>query len=101
MLMESDKVMFEVYRETQYSGKYKVVYFTELGDHNREFEINRALAGEHFCDGFLKNHGKDEAKDVIEGLIKRLNEGEKITPQQFEAAVQPYAPPPPATAAKK
>ncbi|MGH9554384.1 MAG: hypothetical protein ACRD2Y_01055 [Terriglobales bacterium] len=99
MLMESDKVMFEVYRETQYSGKYKVVYFTELGDHNREFEINRALAGEHFCDGFLKNHGKDEAKDVIEGLIKRLNEGEKITPQQFEAALQPYAPP--AATAKK
>ena len=94
MLMESDKVMFEVYRETQYSGKYKVVYFTELGDHNREFEINRALAGEHFCDGFLKNHGKDEAKDVIEGLIKRMNEGERITPQQFEAALQPYAPPP-------
>ncbi|MGH9649475.1 MAG: hypothetical protein ACRD3I_03280 [Terriglobales bacterium] len=99
MLMESDKVMFEVYRETQYSGKYKVVYFTELGDHNREFEINRALAGEHFCDGFLKNHGKDEAKDVIEGLLKRLNEGEKITPQQFEAALQPYAPP--AATAKK
>ena len=99
MLMESDKVMFEVYRETQYSGKYKVVYFTELGDHNREFEINRALAGEHFCDGFIKNHGKDEAKDVIEGLIKRMNEGERITPQQFEAALQPYAPPP-ATARK-
>ncbi|MGH9510484.1 MAG: hypothetical protein ACRD2M_11145, partial [Terriglobales bacterium] len=82
---------------TQYSGKYKVVYFTELGDHNREFEINRALSGEHFYDGFLKNHGKDEAKDVIEGLIKRLNEGEKITPQQFEATLQPYAPPPAAT----
>ncbi len=93
MLMESDKVMFEVYRETQYSGKYKVVYFTELGDHNREFEINRALAGEHFYDGFLKNHGKDEAKDVIDGLLKRMNAGENISPRDFEAAIQPYAPP--------
>ncbi|MCI0354247.1 MAG: hypothetical protein L0099_04280 [Acidobacteria bacterium] len=91
--MESDKVMFEVYRETQYSGKYKVVYFTELGDHNREFEINRALAGEHFYDGFLKNHGKDEAKDVIDGLLKRMNAGENISPRDFEAAIQPYAPP--------
>ena len=93
MLMESDKVMFEVYRETQYSGKYKVVYFTELGDHNREFEINRALSGEHFCDGYIKNHGKDEAKDVIEGLLRRLNAGENLTPRDFEAALQPYTPP--------
>ncbi len=100
MLMESDKVMFEVYRETQYSGKYKVVYFTELGDHNREFEINRALAGEHFFDGFLKNHGKDEAKELIDGLLKRMNVGEKITPQEFEAAIRPYVPPP-AAATKK
>lgn len=90
--MESDKVMFEIYRETQYSGKYKVVYFTELGDHNREFEINRALAGEHFLDGFIKNHRKDEAKDVIEGLLKRMNAGEKISPTDFEATLQPYAP---------
>ena len=100
MLMESDKVMFEIYRETQYSGKYKVVYFTELGDHNREFEINRALAGEHFLDGFIKNHGKDEAKDVIEGLLKRLNAGENLSSKDFEAALQPYAPPPAATARK-
>jgi len=99
MLMESDKVMFEVYRETQYSGKYKVVYFTELGDHNKEFEINRALSGEHFYDGFIKNHGKDEAKELIDSLLKRMNEGEKITPQEFEAAIQAYVPPP-ATARK-
>jgi hypothetical protein len=97
--MESDKVMFEVYRETQYSGKYKVVYFTELGDHNKEFEINRALAGEHFYDGFIKNHGKDEAKELIDSLLKRMNEGEKLTPAEFEAAIQPYVPPP-ATARK-
>lgn len=94
MLMESDKVMFEVYRETQYSGKYKVVYFTELGDHNKEFEINRALAGEHFYDGFIKNHGKDEAKELIDSLLKRMNEGERLTPAEFEAAIQPYVPPP-------
>ena len=100
MLMESDKVMFEVYRETQYSGKYKVVYFTELGDHNKEFEINRALSGEHFYDGFIKNHGKEEAKDLIDSLLKRMNEGEKMTPDQFEAAIQPYVPPP-ATTTKK
>ncbi|HXE90894.1 MAG TPA: hypothetical protein VNK82_08030 [Terriglobales bacterium] len=92
MLMESDKVMFEVYRESTYTGKYRVVYFTELGDHNKEFEINRALAGEHFYDGFIRNHRKDEAKDLIDSLLKRLNEGEKLTPQEFEQALAPFMP---------
>lgn len=45
MLFESDKVMFEIYRETEYTGKYRVVYFTELQDHNKETEINHAMAG--------------------------------------------------------
>ena len=30
MPFESDKIMFEVYKEDTYSGKYRVVYFTEL-----------------------------------------------------------------------
>ena len=42
MLFESDKVMFEIYRETEYTGRYRVVYFTELQDHNKETEINHA-----------------------------------------------------------
>ena len=46
--------MFEIYRETTYTGKYRVVYFTELQDHDKETEINRAMAGEHFYDGFLE-----------------------------------------------
>ena len=43
MLFESDKIMFEIYRETEYTGRYRVVYFTELQEHNKESEINRAL----------------------------------------------------------
>ena len=68
MLFEADKVMFEIYRETEYTNKFKVVYFTELQDHNKESEINRALAGEHFFDGFIKNTGKEEAKEIIGGF---------------------------------
>ena len=68
MAFESDKVMFEIYRETQYSGKYRVVYFTELQDHNKETEINHALNGEHYYDGFIKNYRKEEAKQIIEEL---------------------------------
>jgi len=87
MLFESDKVMFEIYRETEYTGKYRVVYFTELQDHNKETEINHALAGEHFFDGFIKNFGKDEAKEIIANILGRLNEGEPVAPEEIERAL--------------
>ena len=87
MAFESDKVMFEIYRETEYTGRYRVVYFTELQDHNKETEINHALAGEHFYDGFLRNYRKEEAKEIIENILSRLNSGEKIEPQEVEAAL--------------
>jgi hypothetical protein len=87
MAFESDKVMFEVYRETQYSGKYRVVYFTELQDHNKESEINHALNGEHYYDGFIKNYRKEDAKQIIEGCLARLNAGEKLEPVEIERAL--------------
>jgi hypothetical protein len=87
MAFESDKIMFEIYRETEYTGKYRVVYFTELQDHNKETEINHAMAGEHFYDGFLRNYRKDEAKQIIEAILDRLNHGEKLDPQTVESAL--------------
>ena len=87
MLFEADKVMFEIYRETEYSGKYRVVYFTELQDHNKETEINHALAGEHFFDGFIRNFRKDEAKEIIDSILARLNDGERVDPQEVERAL--------------
>lgn len=87
MAFESDKVMFEIYRETEYSGQYRVVYFTELQDHNKETEINHALNGEHFFDGFIKNYRKDEAKEIIDSCLARLNSGEKVAPEDVERAL--------------
>ena len=87
MLYESDKVMFEIYRETEYTGRYRVVYFTELQDHNKESEINHALAGEHYFDGFIKNFRKDEAKEIIGSILDRLNNGERLDPQEVERAL--------------
>ena len=81
MAMDSDKVMFEIYKESTYTGKYRVVYYTELNENNKEWEINKAMSGEHFYDGFIKNYGKDEAKDIIDALrtgaalITRLRSG--------------------------
>lgn len=76
----SDKVLFEVYREAHYNKTFRVVYFTELNDHNREQEFNHALAGEHFFDGFLAGQTKEKGKEVIEAFIARLNEGEDLAP---------------------
>ena len=90
-MFEADKVMFEVYRETR-EGRFRVVYFTELQDHNKEWEINRALAGEHFLDGFIKNYRKENAKAAIQQLLDRMNGGEAITQQQFEEAIREFTP---------
>ncbi len=91
-MMESDKVMFEIYREPDFNRAYRVVYFTELGEHNKEYEINRALSGEHFYDGFIRNYRKDDAKKIIEDFLKRLNAGDGLTPDDLEAALAEYIP---------
>ena len=90
--MQDQKVLFEIYRENNYNRRYKVVYYTELGDHNREHEINRALAGEHYFDGFIKNWRKEEAKAIIAAWVERLNGGEALDPSELAAALGEHTP---------
>lgn len=90
MAFESEKTMFEVYREKTYTDKFRVVYFTELNDHNKGSEINRAMAGEHFTDGFIRDIKKDEAKARIDGLLERMNSGETMTAEEFEREMSGY-----------
>lgn len=73
MAFESDKTMFEIYREKEFNKKFKVVYYTELTEHNKESEINRAMNGETVFDGFLKDSKKEQGKGVIRELIKDMN----------------------------
>lgn len=89
-MRESEKIMFEIYREASYGRRYKVVYFTELNEHNKEAEINRALAGDHVYDGFLHERGKHEAKAIIDRVLNRLNEGEMIQPEDLERELAGY-----------
>jgi len=89
-MRNSDKIMFEVYREASYNRRYKVVYFTELNEHNKEFEINRAMAGDHFFDGFLRDATKEEAKAIIDRTLERLNEGEQVRPEELERELTGY-----------
>lgn len=90
MPFESEKTMFEIYKETTYQGRYKVVYFTELQDHNREFEISRAMAGEHIFDGFIRNFRKEEAKQTIDNILQRLNAGELVGEKDLEKELTPF-----------
>ena len=89
-MRDSEKIMFEIYREVTYNRRYKVVYFTELNDHNKETEINRALAGDHFFDGFLKDAQKEEAKAIIDRALQRLNEGEALGPDDVATELSEY-----------
>ena len=83
-MRESEKTMFEIYREASYNRRYKVVYFSELNEHNKETEINRAMAGDHFYDGFLSGFRKEEAKVIIDRALFRLNNGDQVRPDDLE-----------------
>lgn len=73
MPFESDKTMFEIYREKEFNRKFKVVYYTELTEHNKETEINRALNGETVFDGFIKDISKERGKAAIREIIREMN----------------------------
>ncbi len=82
--------MFEVYREGGYDRRYRVVYFTELNDHNRDAELNRCLAGESFLSGYVAESARKEARAVISDALSRLNTGEALTPAQLEEELAPH-----------
>ena len=86
-MAESDKIMFEVYREAGYGRKFRVVYFTELDEHNKEAEIARATAGEHVFDGFISAHGAGPAKAAISRLLDHLNGGETVSPERITTSL--------------
>jgi len=88
--IQSEKVMFQIYREPSFSRRYRVVYFTELDDHNREGEINDAMRGEHIFDGYFRNYTKEEAKRVVAGILERLNRGETIERAEIERELKSF-----------
>jgi hypothetical protein len=88
--IESEKVMFEIYRELSFNRRYRVVYFTELDEHNRDGEINDAMRGEHIFDGFLRNYVKEEAKRGVAALLERLNSGETLGRAEIAQELKPF-----------
>ena len=87
---DTKKVMFEIYREADFSGRYKAAYFTELGEHDKETEIADAMRGEHIYDGFLLHRDRSQAKQVVDEILERLNRGDSIGSADIEQLLQPY-----------
>lgn len=84
------KIMFEVYREGSYDRRYRVVYFTELGEHDRDKELERCLAGESFLSGYLARPSRKEARAIITAALERLNDGEDVSPSELQAQLAPH-----------
>lgn len=91
-MFESDKIMFEIYRDKHYNEKFHVVYYTELNENNKHVEINRALAGESYFDGFIRDFRKEEAKQIIEDIVKQLNEGVLIEKTEIKERIKEHIP---------
>ncbi len=91
-VVDSKKLMFEIYRDPNLEQGYRVVYFTELGEHEREEEIGNAMRGEHVFDGFILQRQRREANEHIVQLIDRLNHGEALSEGDIEAELKPYMP---------
>ncbi|MDP6615223.1 MAG: hypothetical protein QF835_09410 [Candidatus Marinimicrobia bacterium] len=85
-----DKIMFEIYKESSYSDQYRVVYFTELHEHNKEREIDRAMKGEHVFDGYILSLTKERAMKKIGDIINKLNEGKIMDPQYIDNYLEEF-----------
>ena len=85
-----DKIMFEISKENIYSGGYRVVYFSELDDHNKDKEIDRAMKGDHYFDGFIFTLKKERAMKQIQGIVDRLNGGESLNSEHLERQLKEF-----------
>lgn len=87
---DEKRIMFEIYREAVDHGCYRVVYFTELGEHERETEIGNALRGDHVFDGFILSRERGPAKQVVARLLEQMNNGSSVDPTDIERELKPF-----------
>ncbi len=85
-----DKIMFEIYKANDYTDEYRVVYFSELDDHNRDKEIDNAMKGNHFFDGFILTLKKERAMKQIEDILEKLNDGETLDDQYVNKQLEEF-----------
>jgi hypothetical protein len=84
--MDGKKIMFEIFREHE-DGTYRVVYFTELGEHEKDDALSEAMHGSHIYSGYLLHRERERAKTTVNLLLDRLNQGEALSEQAIEEAL--------------
>lgn len=87
---DEKRIMFEIYRDAADGGRYRVVYFTELGEREREAEISRAANGEHLFDGYILSRERWEAKQAVERILDQLNKGTAIDLTYIETELKSF-----------
>jgi hypothetical protein len=61
-----------------------------LDDHNKDKEIDRAMKGDHFFDGFILSLKKDRAMKQIEDILEKLNDGETLDDQYMNKYLEEF-----------
>lgn len=87
---EADAVMFEVYQQASGNRRYRVVYFTELDEAERDEAIDAAMAGQSFFDGFITAANVAAAKGTIVDFVARLNQGGAGTREELASLLAPF-----------
>ena len=89
-MLDEKRIMFEIYRDAVDDRRYRVVYFTELGEHERETEISNAARGDHVFDGFILARERSGAKEAVAGILDRLNRGAPLDSADIERELKPF-----------
>jgi hypothetical protein len=89
-MTDEKRVMFEIYRDAEDQSRFRVVYFTELSEHERELEIAAAFRGDHVFDGFILTRERFQAKSAINTILDRLNKGEAVDQADIARELGPY-----------
>ena len=82
-MIDGKKVMFEIFRE-RHEGNYRVVYYTELGEHEKDYALSEAMNGETVFSGFLLYREREHAKAKIAELLGRMNRGSEVSSGEIE-----------------
>ena len=85
-MTDEKKVMFEIFRERE-DGAYRVVYFTELTEHEKDDALSEAMHGSHIYSGYLLHRERERGKATVGRLLDRLNAGETVSEQEIEFAL--------------
>lgn len=87
-----EKTMFEIYREGGGNRRARVIYFTELEEHERDREIERAASGRTLFAGFLRDDHKAAAKEEVARILEELGDGEgaELDEQAIARRLGPY-----------